>query len=260
MAQQKNREKTAFDPLTTLDLRSFEKFKAHPLVSPLMQRYQKDAILAECAVRTLVQDLKELNDDFSEKLFRTAFTTIEGRVKAEQSFLLKLHQLCRESSPSRGITQESLDEIYLNIRDLAGVRFSCPYYDEVKHAIEKLVRPWLSARGHATGLQEESGCKDKDSLDSGDDFGYRSYHFYVRVATVIDIYGTRKPVLCEVQARTELQHIWAVKSHDLLYKPETGWMLSDKHVAEDMRQVSNSLRAADQFLVSIRDRVIKGTA
>jgi len=33
-----------------------------------------------------------------------------------------------------------------------------------------------------------------------------------------------------------------------------GWNMSDEHVVQDMREVSNSLRAADQFLISIRDR------
>ena len=61
--------------------------------------------------------------------------------------------------------------------------------------------------------------------------------------------------VCELQARTELQHVWAVKSHDLLYKPGFGWQHSDNHVVKDMREVSHSLKAADQWLMSIRDRV-----
>jgi hypothetical protein len=72
---------------------------------------------------------------------------------------------------------------------------------------------------------------------------------------------TFMPTLTSASAkfrRSELQHVWAVKSHDLLYKPSRGWQLSDKHVTEDMRQLSNSLRAADQFLVSIRDRARGG--
>jgi ppGpp synthetase/RelA/SpoT-type nucleotidyltranferase len=75
------------------------------------------------------------------------------------------------------------------------------------------------------------------------------------VPTLIDIYGNVELRLCEVQARTELQHVWAVKSHDLIYKPESGWNLDDDSVVENMRQVSNSLRAADHYLVDIRKRI-----
>jgi ppGpp synthetase/RelA/SpoT-type nucleotidyltranferase len=123
----------------------------------------------------------------------------------------------------------------------------------VRAAIEDLIRPKLRELGYATNL-DEGGFPSKDYLDHGDEFGYRSYHFFVKVPTPIDIYGNVELCLCEIQARTELQHMWAVKSHDLLYKPQGQWELSDKHVLEDMKQVSNSLRAADQFLVSIRDR------
>lgn len=120
--------------------------------------------------------------------------------------------------------------------------------------VETLVRPRLAGFGYATLLSVAS-LRDKSFLDAGDAFGYRSYHFYVKVPTDIDIYGNSQLCLCEVQARSELQHVWAVKSHELLYKAEEGWQLDDQHVVEDMRQVSNSLRAADQHLVSIRDRV-----
>jgi ppGpp synthetase/RelA/SpoT-type nucleotidyltranferase len=217
--------------------------------------YRHNATLAKAAVATLVTDLENVNIDYQEKFGRVAFTTIEGRVKSEDSFFRKLYSKSREDSATVGITEKTLQSLFDSINDLAGVRFSCPYYDEVKESIENLVRPDLSNLGHATDLRQEH--PDKDYLENGDERGYRSYHFFVRVSTPIDIFGNRELCLCEVQARTELQHIWAVKSHDLLYKPESGWFFSDEHVVEDMKQLSNSLRAADQGLMSIRDRVIK---
>src|SRR5207253_3831744 len=71
---------------------------------------------------------------------------------------------------------------------------------------------------------------DLDYLEWGSDVGYRSYHFFVKVPTPVNIYGDLEMRVCEVQARTELQHVWAVKSHDLLYKPELGLDLSDENV------------------------------
>jgi len=176
-------------------------------------------------------------------------------VKSEDSFFRKLHKMCYANAQTHGLTQNTLIELYSDIKDLCGVRFSCPYFDEVKEAVVKLVRPGLHALGYGTDLQSDSRYQDRDYLDTGDELGYRSYHFFVMVPTVIDIFGNVKLCLCEMQARTELQNVWAVKSHDLLYKPEAGWNFSDGHVVADMRQVSNSLRAADQFLVSIRDRI-----
>ena len=240
---------------TKLDLSSFESFRDHPLVIPSIQRYHRDVILADAAVKVLVTDLENLNEEHEKSFGRVAFITIEGRVKTEDSFLKKLYIETRESSKSRGITAATLSTLYAGIRDLAGVRFSCPYFDQVTNAITSFVRPRLSELGHATDLRPR--IKDKDYLDRGDERGYRSYHFFVNVSTPTDIFGNRELCLCEVQARSELQHVWAVKSHDLLYKMGAGWYFSDKDVVEDMRQVSNSLRAADQSLISIRDRIVK---
>ena len=237
-----------------ITLESFEKFRDHSWVRDLVPRYQKDAILAQYAVTRAISDLRDMNKSYLDEYGRVAFNSIEGRVKTEASLFRKLYQQARESANRHGLTQGSLQRLFRGIKDLSGVRFSCPYLDEVKSTIEDLVRPRLAKLGYATSLKA-APLRDKDFLDTGNEQGYRSYHFHLRVPTVIDIYGNSQLCLCEVQARSELQHVWALKSHDLFYKPDAGWQLSDQHVLEDMRQVSNSLRAADQLLVSIRDRI-----
>jgi ppGpp synthetase/RelA/SpoT-type nucleotidyltranferase len=237
-----------------IDLTSFETFVSHALVNPFHERYERDAILAAEAVTRLVDDLRAIDTTHFEERGRGAFTTIEGRVKEKDSFFRKILRSCQALASQRGFTHATIEEAYTGVKDLAGVRFSCAYYDEVVSTVDHLVRPTLRASGHGTVLQNDPHLADKNLLDVGNEYGYRSYHFYLLVPTVVDIYGGREPCLCEIQARTELQQVWATKSHDLLYKPGQGWDFSDPHVAEDMRQVSNSLRAADQFLVSIRDR------
>ncbi len=202
-----------------------------------------------------MKDLKRINEDYLNQNNRVVFTSIEGRVKSEISFFKKLYKICIENGKTQGVTPSLLNDYYNEIKDLAGVRFSCPYYDEVKSSINTQVRSKLNILGYATDLNSRNACQDKDYLDTGDEHGYRSYHFYVDTPTIVDIFNRVKLCMCEVQARTELQHIWAVKSHDLLYKNEDGWKIDDKNVVEDMRQISNSLRAADQFLMSVRDRV-----
>ncbi|MCJ7532049.1 MAG: RelA/SpoT domain-containing protein [Anaerolineales bacterium] len=238
-----------------IDLESFKSFRSHPWILPINQRYNKDATIAYYARNRLVNDLEDLNKKYVEKNGRIAFTTIEGRVKSEDSFLKKLYNLCYETSPLAGMTPELIFELYDQIKDICGVRYSCPYYDEVEKSITQLVRPKLNRLGYATNLQNDKSFLDINYLDVGDKFGYRSYHFFVKVPTVIDIFGKVEMCLCEVQARTELQHVWAVKSHDLLYKPSDGWNFNDNHVVEDMKQLSNNLRFADQLLLSIRDRI-----
>jgi ppGpp synthetase/RelA/SpoT-type nucleotidyltranferase len=247
-----------FANASALDLASNQSFRAHPWVAAILQQYHDHgSILAKHARLRTINDLMQINQDYFEREHRVAFSDIQGRVKAEDSLLRKLHKLCRASAQTRGITQSSIQEIFSDIKDLCGVRVSCPYFDEIIPAINTLIRPRLSELGYVTTIVE-SEYKDKDYLDNGDEFGYRSYHFYIRVPAIIDIFGSAELVLCEVQVRSELQHIWAEKSHDLLYKPDEGWHQSDDHVFKDMRQISNLLRSVDQLLVSVRDRVHGG--
>jgi ppGpp synthetase/RelA/SpoT-type nucleotidyltranferase len=241
-----------------IDLEDVEAFKAHRLLTPFKDRYEEDAALAKEAVDKLIEDLEDLNQQRLEATGRVAFTAVQGRVKQQDSFLNKLFGECRVLARAKSVSGETLDAAYMSIKDLAGVRFSCPYFDEVEPAINEFVRPKLFALGYGTDLTADTAYADKDCLDAGDHFGYRSYHFYVQVPTVYDIFGRVKPCLCEVQARTELQHVWADKSHDLLYKPAGGWNYADPGVVDLMKQVSHNLRAIDEYLVDIRRRTRGG--
>ena len=240
-----------------IDLDRFEKFCDHSWIARLVPSYNRSATIGKYSVARLLSDLEEMNEDFVKERGRVAFTSAEGRVKTRISYFRKLFDLARKHSleGGKGLTQQSIEQIASDIKDLCGVRFACPYYDEVVWAVNGFVRPRLSVLGYSTDLTDSPKTHDSDYLDQGNDRGYRSYHFFVEVPTDIDIFGNSELVTCEVQARTELQHVWATKSHDLLYKPTQEWDFRDPHVLEDMRQVSNALRSADQFLIGIRDRV-----
>lgn len=236
-------------------LESYAAFNNCPSVKALQPRYARHAILAAAACSKVVEDLTVFNQSYDREHMRAAFTTIEGRVKKPDSFFKKLYRACVETD--RVVTQDVLVEYYESISDMCGVRFSCPYMDEVKQIIKKLVRPWLKGRNYRTDLQS-AGHPDKDLLDSGDDVGYRSYHFFIEVPTPIDIYGKIETCICEVQARSELQHVWASRSREEFYKPEGELLFSDEHVLEDMKGISDLLHSADGFLVSVRNRIEKG--
>ena len=181
-------------------------------------------------------------------------TTVDVRVKEEDSLLKNLFSAAQRIAKTTAITHEGIIEAYEQIHDICGARFSCPYFDEIIPTINDVVRPGLLERGYGVRPNGD-GLADKNFLDNANEYGYRSYHFFVEVPTVTNIFGEATPFICEIQARSELQHIWAVKSHDLIYKAGDGWDPSDQHVINDMRMLSESLRAADQSLVSIRDRI-----
>jgi ppGpp synthetase/RelA/SpoT-type nucleotidyltranferase len=236
------------------DLSSFKKFMRNPWTDELVERYDQDAVTAGHAIRILIDDLKLLNSAYLGEKSRTLFSSLDGRVKGRGSFFRKLYEHCRENCKRQGFDKKNLQSWYSGIHDLAGVRFSCPYFDEIESAIRNRIRPFLESHGYGTGLSNLA-FKDKNYLDKGDKNGYRSYHFFLKVPTPVDIYGTTKGVICEIQGRSELQHVWAVKSHDLLYKPEEGWLKPNAETLKDMQELSNSLRSVDHFLCKIRHHV-----
>jgi ppGpp synthetase/RelA/SpoT-type nucleotidyltranferase len=59
-------------------------------------------------------------------------------------------------------------------------------------------------------------------------------------------------IVCEIQIRSELQDIWARRSHELLYKKH-GRFPEEK--IEYMKHMSDFLKTVDNFLITIRDEV-----
>ncbi|MBM3335731.1 hypothetical protein FJY63_13820 [Candidatus Sumerlaeota bacterium] len=182
---------------TLIDLCDFDSFRRDPRVRSLVQnKYKHDYVLAKRAARQVTKDLQLLNDEYFEKNGRSAFTTVEGRPKPLDSLLRKLFRMCREKARTCRITSKLLVELYGEIHDLCGARFSCPYLDEVETFVFKLIRPKLARKGYETDLQKEPSLRDKNYLDQGDEVGYRSYHFFIRVPTPVDIWGNKQPCLC----------------------------------------------------------------
>jgi ppGpp synthetase/RelA/SpoT-type nucleotidyltranferase len=236
-------------------LDTFDKFCTEPRIKPFMTKYIHDAAFAEAARDTLYYDFEDMKDEYYKKHKTSKIVSFDARVKDEKSFMKKFYNLCRTNIPATGVNNSLLLEIYENIYDLCGGRFSCPYLSDVEPTLNDYVRPFLKKRGYLVDLQADPRFVDKNTLLDGDGHGYRSYHFYVQVPTIVDIYDNIEMCLCEMQVRTELQHVWAVKSHDLMYKPLKGEKISDPLLLDDMKRISDSLSIADGYLDSIRTRV-----
>lgn len=239
-----------------IDLKTFTSFYQHPHVKEMFNSYDRDVLVAQQAIKRLHDDLMKLNNCYYENNERVLFSSLESRAKSRDRFFHKIYRYIKEDLPKRGFTSEHLYEYYQKVYDLAGVRFACPYFDEIEAAIQKQIRPYLVTLGYAVDLSAD-GLPDKNLMDEGDQLGYRSYHFHVKVPALLDIFGATQLVICEIQGRSELQHVWAQKSHELLYAPGANFIVADDD-KEDMKQISNSFRAADHFLVRARDRVRGG--
>lgn len=237
-----------------LEVADFDKFVSHPWIKKMLDRFEKDFVVAQRAAIIVSEDLQKLNESHAKTNGQAIFTSVTSRAKFKKSFLRKLQKLCKECDASIFVNESTIEQLYYDIKDLCGVRFCCAYFDEVEDVIANLVRPELRKLEYVVDLRSEPRYQDKNNLEDGDELGYRSYHFFIKVPVTIDIFGCKEPFLCEVQARTELQNVWAVRSHDLIYKNESP--IPDE-IKTDMRQLNNELRAIDHFFVRIRKSITK---
>lgn len=124
-------------------------------------------------------------------------TRVSSRVKTIRSIFRKI---AREKLDGRRLKR--VRDVENHINDLAGARVVCDYLSDVA-----FIHAYLQRHPAFKVLPK----KTKDYIAHPMD-GYRGVHLVVKIQTS---FGRAR---CEIQLRTMLQHAWAEKSHDLIYK------------------------------------------
>ena len=162
-------------------------------------------------------------------------TRISNRVKSVRSILRKIAQKKRD-----GLPLETVRHVENHINDLAGARVVCDYLSDVAFIHAYLQR-------HPTF--KVLPTKTRDYIAHPEN-GYRGVHLVVQVQTS---FGRAK---CEVQLRTMLQHAWAEKNHDLLYKLGSSKVRRvPKQIRMLMEKQSDLLYTIDEMALEIADAV-----
>lgn len=224
---------------------SFADFRGRTIIKELLQKYDKNLSFYRFVCLRICRDLS-MNPEVLG-----LFTSIEGRIKSKDSLLKKLYGNVKEAvSKGQDFSDLCIQNVSEQVLDISGVRLACKYVDEIKEIVGK-IRKSLDTGGYEVDLQSRGEIyKDKNYLIEPDpDTGYRGYHFFVQVSLDPLILGMEGKV-CEVQIRSELQNVWAKRSHELLYKkhgrvPETK--------LEYMKNLSKLISGVDDFLISIRN-------
>jgi putative GTP pyrophosphokinase len=130
------------------------------------------------------------------------------------------------------------------VTDLAAVRVITFFEDDVQ-AVAAMINKEF------TVLPEYS--LDKSSQLDPDRFGYVSLHLVCRMSTRrtrLKEYEEFKGLLCEVQARSILQHAWAEIEHDLGYKSAAA---VPRHLRRRFARLAALLETADEEFIRVRD-------
>ena len=149
-----------------------------------------------------------------------------GRVKTRDSIHEKINR--------KGIGQY---EVFEKFNDVAGVRCTCEYLDDVYDVLEYIKKnPMFNV------------IEIDDKIDNPTEEGYRGIHVIVSTK----IYYQEKvydDVKVEIQLRTAFQNAWSMKTHQLTYKRDSIETMEIKNV---LRKLSDVLREADETALEMK--------
>ena len=165
------------------------------------------------ACEKLDADLNRFMELYYQEKSTNLIAYITFRVKEPNSLLKKILRNKDQISKYEDIRKE-----FDKINDFAGVRYSCPYSDQILESVVK-IRDFLKTHGYNTMLSQDK-FKDHNTLKNVTKAGYRSYQYFVETPITVDSSGSREFIPVEIQVRSELQNTWAIKSHELIYKPK----------------------------------------
>lgn len=129
-----------------------------------------------------------------------SYLTIDHRIKDTDSFIDK-------------IIRKEYDNPFDQVEDICGLRIICYYTSDLEKICGIIKREFKIIES-----------TDKEDLLKPDQFGYRSYHFVVRIKQdwlKAPNYRGLEDLKAEIQVRTVLMHAWAEIQHKLAYKKKT---------------------------------------
>lgn len=178
------------------------------IVLKASNQMQKFLNIYEAGLRQIVTKLEILSKEFQFEKKHKPIETIKYRIKDPGSILQKLER--------KGI-EFSFKAIVENIKDVAGIRVTCPFLADV-YAIAYML----------CSQEDITLMETKDYIEHPKPNGYRSLHLVVRIPVYFSEF--RQEVVVELQIRTVGMDSWASLEHQLCYKKD--YNKTDEVVAE----------------------------
>ncbi len=148
------------------------------------------------AIKEVRTKLEILNEELAFKTKRNPIESIESRVKKPASIIEKLR---RRHFPV------SVESVFENLHDVAGVRVICSFIDDIYDVAEMFL-----SQDDITLIEK------KDYIQNPKSNGYRSLHLIIEVPVFLSDRTLNMKV--EVQIRTMAMDFWAALEHQANYK------------------------------------------
>lgn len=182
------------------------------------QQFSQIMFLYQAAVQQVTAQLNILKGEFEFRKDRNPIASISSRIKSKEGIIAKMQ---RKGLP---ITFSAMST---NIFDIAGMRITCPFLEDV-YSVAKML----------TYQPNIEIVKVKDYIRNPKENGYRSLHVIVNVEVQFSNWSQRMPV--EIQIRTIAMDFWASTEHQIRYKKDVDFseekLQKLKHCADLMAE------------------------
>ena len=194
--------------------------------------FRQMMMMYSCAIKEIKTKLQVLNDELSIKRQRNPIEFIKTRVKQPDSIASKLR---RKGYP---VTVQSVFE---NLSDVAGVRLICAFIDDIYKVADML-----------TAQDDIELIKRKDYIKNPKMNGYRSLHLIIEVPVFFSDH--KEQIRVEVQIRTIAMDFWASLEHQLKYKKDID---DAESIMYELRACADVINRTDYHMQSLRDRIVE---
>ena len=127
-------------------------------------QFRELMMMYNCAIREVRTKLEVLNDELSIRNSRNPIEFIESRIKRPLSIVDKLK---RYGEP---VNVESIER---SLNDVAGIRVSCPFIDDIYSVADMLL-----------SQDDITLIKKKDYIENPKPNGYRSLHLILELSLI----------------------------------------------------------------------------
>ena len=196
--------------------------------------FRQMMMMYSCAIKEIKTKLQVLNDELSIKRQRNPIEFIKTRVKQPDSIASKLR---RKGYP---VTVQSVFE---NLSDVAGVRVICAFIDDIYKVADML-----------TAQDDIELIKRKDYIKNPKMNGYRSLHLIIEVPVFFSDH--KEQIRVEVQIRTIAMDFWASLEHQLKYKKDID---DAESIMYELRACADVINRTDYHIQSLRDRIVENS-
>lgn len=187
-------------------------------------------LMYHSAIREVTTKLEILNDELSLTSSNSPIQFIKSRVKKPLSIVSKLQKSEKDIS---------VESIMTSLNDVAGIRVTCSFIDDVYNIAEMLVNQ-----------DDIVLIESKDYIKNPKGNGYRSYHLIIEVPVFFS--QQKQYVRVEVQIRTVAMDFWASLEHQLKYKKNLD---SSKEIEDELKKCAETIAQTDLKMMDIRNSI-----